>query len=75
MDEFPMGDRERASHEEAARRLRNQRTPYTQLRIRILTQEFITGIKAGRCDQQLDAILKAVAHREFEILNGTAEEE
>lgn len=75
MNDFPMGDKERSSHEEAARRLRNLDTPYTQLRIRVLTEEFIGGIKEGKCDQQLDRILEAVAHREMDILNGPQQED
>ena len=40
-----------------------------------LTEEFIEGIRAGKCDGQMNRILEAIAAREMDILNGPQEEE
>lgn len=77
MDEYGLGEeRERSSHiESAKRRNRNQRSSGDPAFLRRLTEEFIEGIRAGKCDNQMSRIHKAIADREFELLNGPQEED
>lgn len=76
MNENPGGGNEAASHiEAAARRNRFARSSNEPAFLTRLTEEFIEGIRAGKCDGQMNRILEAIAAREMDILNGPQEEE
>lgn len=76
MNENPGGGNEAASHiEAAARRNRFARSSREPAFLQRLTEEFIEGIRAGKCDDQMRRIHKAIADREFELLNGPQEED